>query len=212
MILNSDPLPTLHKALVSVLFSALLVPTTPVFSEQEVAPSAAIPSPVSLGIESEELHSTVVLDDYQPARAEIQGRENISRENVVTEPLADTSVEVAAVAAAPTGEQPDINETGRPRMMLTATVTAYNTLAAQTDGSPCIAAKGDNICGRDDVVACPRWIPLGTKVTIQNKEYECLDRTAMKYNSRFDISFDKDYEGAIAFGKRTLPVTVWIEQ
>lgn len=75
-----------------------------------------------------------------------------------------------------------------------AFVTGFNTVEAQTDETPCISASGDNICGRNDVVACPRHLPLGTKVEIDGKMYECLDRTAPKYNNRFDISCDKDFD------------------
>lgn len=73
-----------------------------------------------------------------------------------------------------------------------ARVTGYNTVEAQTDQTPCIGATGANICGRNDVVACPRSIKLGTKVEIDGKTYVCLDRTAEKFNGRFDISCDKD--------------------
>lgn len=72
-----------------------------------------------------------------------------------------------------------------------AYVTGYNTVAGQTDDSPCIAAGG-NICGRMDTVACPSHIPLHTWVLIGGKKYECMDRTAAKHNGRFDISCDKD--------------------
>lgn len=74
-----------------------------------------------------------------------------------------------------------------------ARVTGYNTVKAQTDQTPCISATGDDICGRNDVVACPRNIKLGTKVEIDGKTYFCLDRTALKFNGRFDISCDKDF-------------------
>ena len=73
-----------------------------------------------------------------------------------------------------------------------AFVTGYNTVVAQTDDTPCIAASGANICGRHDAVACPRGIHLGTVVEIRGTTYVCEDRTARKYNSRFDISCDKD--------------------
>jgi len=63
-------------------------------------------------------------------------------------------------------------------------------------------AKFGYICERDDVVACPRDIPAHTKVIIFNKEYECMDWTAYKYNGRFDISFDKDIQGAKNFRKK----------
>ena len=91
---------------------------------------------------------------------------------------------------------------------ITATVTAYNTVPAQTSGNPCEAASTDNICGRRDVVACPRDIPLGTWVEINGRRYECLDRTARKYDGRFDISFDKDVQAALNWGKRRLEVTI----
>lgn len=75
-----------------------------------------------------------------------------------------------------------------------AFVTGYNTVPEQTDSTPCISATQDNICGREDVVACPYDIPLGTTVYIDGKEYQCLDRTHRKFNGRFDISCDKDFE------------------
>jgi len=75
-----------------------------------------------------------------------------------------------------------------------ARVTGYNTVVEQTDDTPCIAASGDNICGRDDVVACPTHIPLYTKVEIEGKTYTCLDRTAEKHDGRYDISCDKDFD------------------
>ena len=75
-----------------------------------------------------------------------------------------------------------------------AHVTGYNTVPAQTDSTPCIAASGANICGRRDAVACPRHISLGTVVEIRGTTYVCEDRLAKKYDSRFDISCDKDKE------------------
>jgi hypothetical protein len=73
-----------------------------------------------------------------------------------------------------------------------AYVTGYNTVAGQTDSTPCLAASGANICGRHDAVACPRHIDLGTVVEINGSTYICEDRLAKKFDSRFDISCDKD--------------------
>jgi hypothetical protein len=73
-----------------------------------------------------------------------------------------------------------------------AYVTGYNTTPGQTDDTPCIAASGLNICGRTDAVACPRRISLGTVLQIRGMLYVCEDRLAKKYDSRFDISCDKD--------------------
>ncbi|MDD5353293.1 MAG: hypothetical protein PHS93_09055 [Candidatus Omnitrophica bacterium] len=81
-----------------------------------------------------------------------------------------------------------------------AYVSGYNTTKPQTDSTPCISASGDNICGRTNVVACPREIPLGTWIKIDGKSYQCLDRLHPKYDDRFDISFDKDIEAAKEWG------------
>jgi|AntRauTorckE6833_2_1112554.scaffolds.fasta_scaffold30872_3 3D (Asp-Asp-Asp) domain-containing protein len=89
-----------------------------------------------------------------------------------------------------------------------ATVTAYNTVPSQTVGDPCEASRKVNICGRRDVVACPRKYDLGTLVEIKGKRYVCLDRTHKKYDGRFDISFDKDVQAALNWGKRRVEVTI----
>ena len=75
---------------------------------------------------------------------------------------------------------------------LRAFVTGYNTVAGQTDDTPCIAASLAYICGRTDAVACPRRISLGTYLEIRGAIYVCEDRLAKKYDARFDISCDKD--------------------
>lgn len=102
---------------------------------------------------------------------------------------------------------PDVPENA-PSTILLAQTTAYNTLEAQTDSTPCISASGDNICGRTDVVACPNHLPFGTMIEIGEMTYVCLDRTHPRFGNRFDISFDKDYQGAIEYGLRTVEVKV----
>ena len=92
---------------------------------------------------------------------------------------------------------------------ITAIVTGYNTVVGQTDDTPCLAASGDYICGRTDVVACPSTIELGTRISIDSKQYICLDRTHRKYADRFDISFDKDVAEAIRFGKQIKEVKIY---
>jgi hypothetical protein len=88
----------------------------------------------------------------------------------------------------------------RIKEVIYAQVTAYNTVEGQTDTTPCINASGNFICGRNDAVACPTWIPFYDRVYIRNRILQCLDRTAEKYNGRFDISFDKDIQGARDWG------------
>jgi hypothetical protein len=89
------------------------------------------------------------------------------------------------------------------------TITAYNTVPGQTDDTPCLSANGQNICGRSDVVACPRaW--LGKKgVEIAGKKYQCLDVLAERFDNRIDISFDKDIAGARQWGIKRLKVYIF---
>jgi hypothetical protein len=96
-----------------------------------------------------------------------------------------------------------------------AYVTGYNTVPGQTDDTPCTAASGADICGRTDAVACPRGISFGTILQIRGMLYVCEDRLAKKYDSRFDISCDKDtycpplvtgWTVIRVFGVRALPV------
>jgi hypothetical protein len=95
-------------------------------------------------------------------------------------------------------------------ILIKAVVTAFNTVETQTDNNPC-EAKFGYICGRDDVIACPRNFPAHTKAVILDKEYECMDWTNVKYNGRFDISFDKDIDKAISFGKKYLTITLYVD-
>jgi hypothetical protein len=80
----------------------------------------------------------------------------------------------------------------KPDVYIETYVTGYNTVATQTDGTPCIGAAGTYICGRNDVVACPPLLKLGTAVEIGGKRYVCEDRTSRKYRDRFDINCNQD--------------------
>jgi len=104
-----------------------------------------------------------------------------------------------------------------------AYVTGYNTVPGQTDDTPCTAASGADICGRRDAVACPRRIGFGTVVEIRGATYVCEDRLAPKFDTRFDISCDKDTAcpptvtgwatinvyGPIAAAAATVTAAVW---
>jgi 3D (Asp-Asp-Asp) domain-containing protein len=56
-------------------------------------------------------------------------------------------------------------------------------------------------------IACPREIPLKTKVNILDKIYTCEDRTNLKYNGRYDI-FMESCESAITWGIKKLSVEI----
>src|SRR5438046_9837362 len=71
----------------------------------------------------------------------------------------------------------------KPDIYVETYVTGYNTVPWQTDETPCIAASGTNICGRQDAIACAPLLPLGVIVGIKAKNYYCEDRTAKKYRA-----------------------------
>ena len=99
-----------------------------------------------------------------------------------------------AHSGSPTQRAPVVHQdiVQKPDVYIETYVTGYNTVAAQTDGTPCIGAAGTYICGRNDVVACPPLLKLGAAVEIGGKRYVCEDRTSRKYRGRFDINCDQD--------------------
>lgn len=56
-------------------------------------------------------------------------------------------------------------------------------------------------------IAAPRSIPLGTKVAIGNHVYTVQDRTARRFDGRWDIYF-ASHKDALRFGKQTLQITI----
>lgn len=80
-----------------------------------------------------------------------------------------------------------------------ATVTAYCDGTICADGTRPIAGH---------TIAAPRSVPFGTKVYIDGVGYRCVhDRTAKKYDGRWDIYFASRAE-AILFGKQQLTVEI----
>lgn len=90
----------------------------------------------------------------------------------------------------------------------TATVTAYSKLETCPDNE-CVVASGKRaVVG---MVACPRRYPFGTKVLIEGVEYSCEDRTALRFDGRFDIFMgddDKSYIKALKYGKQQKQIVI----
>ena len=87
--------------------------------------------------------------------------------------------------------------------ILTAVVTAY-------------IATGKNVAWNHPnahlprvayTIAVPRRFPLGSDVEVNGHHYIAEDRTAKKYDGRFDV-FVASKAAALRFGKQTLCVTV----
>jgi 3D (Asp-Asp-Asp) domain-containing protein len=92
------------------------------------------------------------------------------------------------------------------------TVTAYNSLAGQTDASPCITANGFNLCehGIEDSVAA-NWLPFGARIKLPDlygdRVFVVRDRMNSKYNDRLDIWF-KERADAKNFGVKYTKIEV----
>lgn len=73
-------------------------------------------------------------------------------------------------------------------------------------------ATGLTAAGRPPVqgitIAGPRAFPLGTKVSINGHSYVVQDRTAKRYDGRWDIYFAR-HQDALNFGKQTNNITVY---
>ena len=86
-------------------------------------------------------------------------------------------------------------------------VTAYSSTPDQTDDSPFITASNQRV--RDGIVA-NNCLEFGTKVEINNKEYEVQDRMNRRYDcSHFDIWMESREE-ALRWGKQEHKIIVKI--
>ena len=86
-----------------------------------------------------------------------------------------------------------------------ATITAYCacTICCGKNAKGITAAGTRPMQGR--TVAAPRNVPLGTKVLIDGKPFTVEDRTARRFDGRWDIYFER-HQDALKFGKRKLDV------
>lgn len=92
------------------------------------------------------------------------------------------------------------------KYMLTTTtiIVAFVTMYGAT-GNPAANGQMPYIGS----IACPRNIPFGTSVQIKDKVYTCTDRTAKRYDGRFDIYSEGTRQDMLNWGKRKLPVTIF---
>ena len=91
-----------------------------------------------------------------------------------------------------------------------AVITAYS--AKETCiPEQCIMANGKRpVAGQS--VACPRNIKFGTQIIIMGKVWTCEDRTALRYDGRYDLFmvYDEEaYKKAKEFGKQYLEVIIY---
>lgn len=95
----------------------------------------------------------------------------------------------------------------RPRegTVLKVVSSAYASSPYQTDSTPCITAAGTTV--RPGVVAT-NFLPLGTVVSINGKEYIVEDRMNKRYDGYYlDIWFPSTSE-ALEFGRKKIEITI----
>lgn len=87
--------------------------------------------------------------------------------------------------------------------------TAYSEFDSCHTGKSCLMASGRK--AYIGAVACPRWMKLKTKVTIDGVSYICEDRYKLTLSDRIDIfqGYGKEaYDKAIKYGKQTKLVII----
>lgn len=98
-----------------------------------------------------------------------------------------------------------------PLLTTNAILTAYCTCTL------CCGPKATGLCAdgttpvQGVTIAAPRNIPLGSTVTIGTNAYRVSDRTAKRFNGRFDIFF-ASHKDALRFGIRTNKITINIKE
>ena len=89
-----------------------------------------------------------------------------------------------------------------------AVITAYSSVET-CDPQNCIMANGKR--AQVGYVACPRSVALGTIVELQGVAYECGDRTAKRYDGRYDkfMGYGREaHRRALEFGKQELAIKI----
>nr|CAA6821116.1 MAG: FIG00921582: hypothetical protein [uncultured Thiotrichaceae bacterium] len=97
---------------------------------------------------------------------------------------------------------------------LDVTATAYNSLPAQTDSTPNIAAWGDRLSPGMKVIAVSR--DLLKKYGLKHKdkvkisglkgEYEVLDKMNKRWTKKIDIYMGKDRRKALKWGRKDVTI------
>lgn len=88
-------------------------------------------------------------------------------------------------------------------------VTAYSSIEScdYPVANGCLGADGKVIT--QGAIACPRKYPLGTQFIIDGHHYTCRDRTALRYDGRFDLYMGygtEAYKKALNWGLRYIDI------
>ena len=101
----------------------------------------------------------------------------------------------------------------RARYEMKIPVSAYNSVPGQTDSTPCIAARGYDLCAaNEENVVAANFVPIGTKIKMPDlfgdKEFTVVDRMNARYNYRADI-WMREVASAKKFGVKYTTIEVY---
>ena len=92
-------------------------------------------------------------------------------------------------------------------------MTAYNSEVGQTDDTPCIAARGYDLCAaNEENVVAANFLPIGTKIKVPelygDREFTVVDRMNARYKYKVDF-WMKSKADAKKFGVKYATVEVY---
>ncbi len=99
-----------------------------------------------------------------------------------------------------------------PKQVFTIPITAYTSDVAQTDSTPCIAARGFDLCehNEEDVIAA-NFLPMGAQIRIPelygDRVFTVVDRMNARYRYHVDV-WMREYDDARNFGIKYTTVEV----
>lgn len=127
--------------------------------------------------------------------------------STVTRFLTVVALAIGVVGTAFAGKERSTN-------ILNVTATAYNSVPAQTDSTPDIAAWGDRLHPEMKAIAVSRdllnqyGLSRGDKVQIKGLEgeYEVLDKMHPRWRKKIDIYMGDDRRAAKRWGRRKVTI------
>ncbi|MDP3836643.1 MAG: hypothetical protein Q8Q67_00880 [bacterium] len=162
---------------------------------------------VKLGVMSKSAASPIVAALIENAESQASAALELPYVGIKPEPAPELKLEI-------TDETEQVKTEPEYRVVRTSThsMTAYNSLEAQTDSTPCITANNFNVCehGIEDTVAA-NFLKFGTKIRIPelfgDRVFVVRDRMNRRYTDRVDI-WMLEYADARQFGVKRATIEV----
>lgn len=167
-----------------------------------------IPEPLNDRINRPAVLSASLSDSTDQAREELD--KSTQRHFLAMAKGLITAATRSTVPASPESASPEPDTSHK----LEVVATAYNSLAAQTDSTPDIAAWGDKLKPGMKSIAVSRdllkmGLKRGSKVRISGLEgeYRVLDKMNKRWTKRIDVYMGENLKAALNFGKRDVVIS-----